>query len=81
MPSKQPLKAAPETLVSRPTARYRHTERTANRQLHLRFHHSTATAQDLQPTDALDRSATVQPLFRIPTTYQLLPLCCIASGI
>jgi hypothetical protein len=43
--------------------------------LHPPFHNSTtASSKDLQPTGALDRSATVQPIFRIPTTYQLLPL-------
>ncbi len=56
-----------------PTPRYRHIERTANRQLHTGFRISTATLQDLQPASALCRSATVQTTLRIPTAYQLLP--------
>ena len=73
--------AAPETLASRPTPRYRHIVRTANRQLHPGFRNSVARLQDCGRGQSCCHSGTVQPATRSLTAYQLLPFCCIASGI
>ena len=73
--------AAPETLASRPTPRYRHIVRTANRQLRPGFRNSVVAVAGFKPRTIIGHSGIVQPATRSLTTYQLLPFCCIASGI
>ena len=64
--------AAPETLASRPTPRYRHIVRTANRQLRPGFRNSVVRLQDVQLADdhaAIQVPFSPPPVVLPPTNY------------